>query len=76
MFQIRYRGYKVVLMLDSPMETQTWVKFRRSMKKFHGGDDHSFSVVEHSKVACSSLLSVILNKNNLMRPFSPTFLAI
>lgn len=46
------------------------------MKKFHGGDDHSFSVVEHSKVAYSSLLYVILNKNNLMRPFSPTVLAI
>ncbi|EPE27935.1 P-loop containing nucleoside triphosphate hydrolase [Glarea lozoyensis ATCC 20868] len=48
-FQIRYRGYKGVLMLDPGMEKQTWVKFRKSMKKFHGGDDHSFSVVEYSK---------------------------
>lgn len=49
-FQIRYRGYKGVLMLDREKEPQTWVKFRKSMKKFHGGDDLSFAVVEHSKV--------------------------
>ena len=49
-YQIRYRGYKGVLMLDPKMEPRTWVKFRKSMKKFHGGDDHSFAVVEHSKV--------------------------
>jgi len=49
-YQIRYRGYKGVLMLDPTMTGEYLVKFRKSMKKFSGGDDHSFSVVEYSKV--------------------------
>lgn len=49
-FQIRYRGYKGVLMVDRALKGKTWIKFRKSMKKFSGGDDLSFSVVEYSKV--------------------------
>ncbi|KAM7196172.1 RNA dependent RNA polymerase domain containing protein [Rhypophila sp. PSN 637] len=48
-FQIRYRGYKGVLMVDPAMKGKTWIKFRKSMKKFSGGDDLSFAVVEYSK---------------------------
>lgn len=53
-FQIRYRGYKGVLMVDPTMKGKTWIKFRKSMKKFSGGDDFSFSVVEYSKVSSPS----------------------
>lgn len=50
--QIRYRGYKGVVTVDPSMasNTKTLLKMRKSMKKFAGGDDHSFSLVEHSKV--------------------------
>jgi hypothetical protein len=50
--QIRYRGYKGVVTVDPTMASNKKIllKMRKSMKKFAGGDDHSFSVVEHSKV--------------------------
>jgi hypothetical protein len=47
--QIRYQGYKGVVTLDPRMEPGIWLKFRKSMKKFTGTEDMSFSVVEHSK---------------------------
>lgn len=56
-FQIRYRGYKGVVTLDPTMaKGGPWLKMRKSMKKFSGGDDLSFSVVEYSKVLVSFTL--------------------
>ena len=51
-FQLRYRGYKGVVAVDQTMrnQSQALLKMRKSMKKFSGGDDYSFSVVDFSKV--------------------------
>lgn len=48
--QIRYRGYKGVLAADLRLRGQIKAQFRKSMKKFSGGDDMSFAVVDYSKV--------------------------
>ncbi|OHE90612.1 hypothetical protein CORC01_14096 [Colletotrichum orchidophilum] len=50
-FQIRYRGYKGVVTVDPTMKREViLLKLRKSMKKFSGGCDCSFSVIEYSKV--------------------------
>ena len=49
-FQIRYRGYKGVLMLDSTLQGKIQARFRQSMKKFQAHSEFSLSVVETSKV--------------------------
>ncbi|GAB0137629.1 hypothetical protein EsDP_00005886 [Epichloe bromicola] len=49
-FQLRYRGYKGVVTVDPNMaKTGPWLRMRKSMKKFSGGQDTSFAVVEYSK---------------------------
>jgi hypothetical protein len=48
--QIRYRGYKGVLTLDPTLKGQILVQFRESMRKFKDAPDHSFAVVDYSKV--------------------------
>ncbi|KAK4196115.1 putative RNA-dependent RNA polymerase [Triangularia verruculosa] len=57
-FQIRYRGYKGVVEVDPTMPRlksnssstpPISLKLRKSMKKFSGGDDYSFSIVDYSK---------------------------
>ncbi|KAH1747972.1 hypothetical protein KXV52_004173 [Aspergillus fumigatus] len=48
-YQIRFKGYKGVVMLEPQMPPQYWFQFRRSMRKFSGIEDRSFAVVEYSK---------------------------
>ena len=50
--QIRYRGYKGVVTIEPQMKPPTWLKLRKSMRKFSGVANMSFAVVEYSKVGC------------------------
>lgn len=52
-FQIRYRGYKGVVVLEPRLQNPTWLHLRKSMRKFSGGLDNGFAVVEYSKVGRS-----------------------
>ncbi|PCH35526.1 RNA-directed RNA polymerase [Wolfiporia cocos MD-104 SS10] len=47
-FQIRYRGYKGVLMLHPELNQEHLVHFRASQKKFTATRDNTFSMVDHS----------------------------
>lgn len=63
-YQIRYRGYKGVLTLDSTLKGQVQVQFRKSMRKFTEACDHSFAVVDYSRVSLPLRVCPTLTPNS------------
>jgi len=48
-FQIRYKGYKGMLMVKKDLEPNILVQFRSSMQKFKNCPNNTFSVLDYSK---------------------------
>jgi hypothetical protein len=55
-YQIRYRGYKGVLMLSPALTGNILAQFRSSMRKFNDGKDFSLGIIDYSKVSISQKL--------------------
>jgi hypothetical protein len=56
--QIRYRGYKGVLIIEPNLSGRIQVRFRKSMRKFSASGDLTLSVVDHAKVSTAHAQSV------------------
>ncbi|KAM7212712.1 RNA dependent RNA polymerase domain containing protein [Rhypophila decipiens] len=55
-FQIRYRGYKGVLMVDRAMKGKTWIKFRKSPYRFGHLNDEVILLLHSLGISSDTLL--------------------